>query len=118
MDDESHPLYGKDMKCPKCEGVAVWVCNGHMVGNYHYCRACKIETGPFAKSTPPPPPPDLMDIIFEWPKDLVFVSSGPLKKRKGWSPTTLQVDTQMEWQDHMDQLLFDFMRPPSADHPV
>lgn len=48
LNPEDHPLYGKDTTCHKCSGTSVWVFNGDMVGNYHYCRACKVETGPFA----------------------------------------------------------------------
>jgi hypothetical protein len=61
-DEMQHPLYGKDTTCHVCKGEAVWVLNGSSVGNYHYCRACKIETGPFARNIklpalePPPAP--------------------------------------------------------------
>ena len=49
FEPESHPLYGKETTCHRCDGLAVWVFNGSAVGNYHFCRVCKIETGPFAK---------------------------------------------------------------------
>lgn len=43
-------LEGKSIDCHQCKGEAVWVDLGERVGRYHYCRVCKIETGPFAKS--------------------------------------------------------------------
>lgn len=49
LSDELHPLFGKPTVCHQCDGTAVWVQNGPITGSYHYCRSCKIETGPFAK---------------------------------------------------------------------
>ena len=58
--DNVHPLFGKATICHQCGGEAVWVFNGGFVGNYHYCRKCKVETGPFAKSSPPARPDPLL----------------------------------------------------------
>ena len=112
MNDERHPLYGKDTSCHKCSGVAVWVFNGAMVGNYHYCRTCKIETGPFAEKdkSPPPAPPSKDD--YPWSVQYTMNDDGSV------TFTTLpftqtQIDTQMDMQARVDQLLLDFMNPPS-----
>src|SRR5687767_8162919 len=88
FDETLHPLYGKDTTCHKCKGVAVWVFNGAAVGNYHYCRACKIETGPFAKDVKLP--------------TLEIAANGAAQKRKGSA-----FFTSDDLDDLFQQLTFD-----------
>lgn len=58
--------------CHECSGPTVWVDAGPRVGQYHYCRACKIETGPFAK-----------DAVVEVPMD---VAEDPLQSEFDFLP--------------------------------
>lgn len=117
LNDCDHPLFGKDTSCHKCSGVAVWVFNGDMIGNYHFCRVCKVETGPFASSTPPPPPAKSEEkddyIMHDLMGDtIVRYYAGGSFKTKPLVFSEIQIDTQLQMQDRMDQLLFDFMKPP------
>ena len=99
MFEEHHPLYGKDTTCHKCDGPAFWVFNGGTVGNYHYCRACKIETGPFAKVALPTleAPPRPKTFLEELTELEAFFG--------GTMDTAIQaaLDTQARWE----QLSFD-----------
>lgn len=70
-------LEGKSIDCHQCKGEAVWVDLGERVGRYHYCRECKIETGPFAKSNEQP--------VFPFMDSFIFTSgSNPINLRDTW----------------------------------
>lgn len=77
LDDSKHPLFGKETTCHQCHGPAVWVFNGNNVGNYHYCRKCKIETGPFAKGVKTEKAAEAKDETYFWSSGLTSYLVAP-----------------------------------------